>query len=115
MYSITAVRITSGDELKYRNGLAGQAGRGILPTYHHTPNDRCIWFDSTPACVAHPERKSGVGDPGFHLIDSPADPKTSGARGKLGVIDATLVAKRHDWLAACFLHDRDKSLDMIAQ
>jgi hypothetical protein len=47
MYIITTRRITSGEELKYRNGLAGFRGRGIpLPCPQLLPR-RCIWSDST--------------------------------------------------------------------
>jgi hypothetical protein len=38
MYSITAARITSGDELKQRNGLAGLAlDLQLIPPAYSTP------------------------------------------------------------------------------
>jgi hypothetical protein len=48
-YIITTSRITSGEEWKYRNGLAGFRGRG-MPLPHPTPSliaIRCGPFDST--------------------------------------------------------------------
>lgn len=44
-YIITTNRITSGDELKYRNGLAGLLGRGIHLTHSAPIINRCIWSD----------------------------------------------------------------------
>lgn len=42
---ITTRRISSGDELKYRNGLGGSRGRGITAPYLPVPGDQRIWSD----------------------------------------------------------------------
>ena len=48
-YIITTRRITSGDELKQRNGLAGLRGRGMLLACPLLITDRCIWSDRARA------------------------------------------------------------------
>jgi aryl-alcohol dehydrogenase-like predicted oxidoreductase len=44
-YISTTSRITSGDESKYRNGVAGLRGRGIHLPYPLELTSRCTWFD----------------------------------------------------------------------
>ena len=47
-YIITTMRITSGDEWKYRNGFAGFLGRGLdFPTAPEAHRHRCNPFDTT--------------------------------------------------------------------
>ena len=48
-HNITTRQITSGDESKYQNGLAGLRGRGIALPYPPPPThaNRCVCSDST--------------------------------------------------------------------
>jgi hypothetical protein len=50
-YIITARRITSGEELKWRNGLAGLRGRGMDGPYPQILTQKCIWSDRVPVTV----------------------------------------------------------------
>jgi len=55
-YISTTNRITSGDELMYRNGLAGLRGRGIPPPYSALLTSWCTWFDRTRTCISATRR-----------------------------------------------------------
>ena len=46
-YINTIKRITSGDELKQRNGLGGLRARGMRSPYPGPVSGWCSWFDST--------------------------------------------------------------------
>jgi hypothetical protein len=60
IYIMTTSRITSGEELKYLNGLAGLRGRGIRGLYIAPVTKGCIWFDSAE-CAAQGFRISRYG------------------------------------------------------
>lgn len=50
MYNVTAMRIASGEELKYLNGLAGLRFLGMKACYSAYLTKRCISTDKAEAC-----------------------------------------------------------------
>jgi hypothetical protein len=78
IYIMTTSRITSGEELKYLNGLAGLRGRGIRGLYIAPVTKGCIWFDSAASRISNaswpigcstPARSAFIGGPMLERVN----------------------------------------------